>query len=83
MNAYHLHARVLENATGTPILSLFKVESLAESIMQLRPKNVDMCLKSCIVYTGDYADLQTCPYVSSATKEECKLPRYKQEGAKR
>jgi hypothetical protein len=74
VNAYNLHARVLENATDTPILSLYKVECLAESITQLHPEKVNMCLKSCIAYTGDYADLQTCPYGSSATKEECKLP---------
>ena len=83
VNTYNLHAAVLENATGTSILSLYKVECLAESITKLYPKNVDMCLKSCIAYTGDYANLQSCPYVLSTTKKECQLPRYKGEGAKR
>ena len=75
INAYNLHAKVLENATGILILSLYKVKGLAESITQLYPKHIDMCPKSCIVYTRDYADLQSCSYISSTTKAECKLPQ--------
>jgi hypothetical protein len=75
--AYEFHARVLENATKIPILSLYKVERLAEALTDLQPRKVDMCIKSCIAYTGKYAQLEACPYISSATKSPCNLPRFK------
>lgn len=75
--AYELHARVLENATKIPILSLYKVERLAEALTDLQPQKVDMCIKSCIAYTGKYAHLEACPYISSGTKLPCNLPRFK------
>lgn len=76
VKAYTLHASVLAEATGTEILSLYKVEALAESITRLHPRSIDICPKSCIAYTGKYSHLDKCPYISSATRKECNTPRY-------
>lgn len=76
VKAYNYHASVLAEATGIEILSLYKVESLAESLTGLHPCDIDMCPKSCIAYTGKYSQLKKCEYISSATKERCDTPRY-------
>lgn len=52
--AYHLHSEILQNATGTEILSLFRVKRLAEQLTNLKPIKYDMCPNSHIAYTGTY-----------------------------
>ena len=61
--AYKLHAKVLQKATQTEILSLHSVKKLAMNLSGLKPKKIDMCPKSCMAYTGDYIGLSSCCYV--------------------
>ncbi len=48
VKAYKFHAKVLGDATGLSILSLFRVQRLAMCLTRLTPRKVDMCLNSCI-----------------------------------
>jgi len=82
VKAYKLHSKVLEDATGTTILSLFRVQSLAKRLTRLTPQTVDMCLNSCIAYTGEYAGLNACPYIPTSATIACGAARYKQIGVK-
>lgn len=82
MKAYKLHAKVLGDATGIAIFSLFRVQSLAMQLTRLTPRKVDMCLNSCIAYTGDYAGLDACPYIPASATIACGAARYKQMGVK-
>lgn len=78
VKAYKLHAKVLGDATGQSILSLFRVQRLATSLTRLTPRKVDMCPNSCIAYTGEYAGLNACPYISTSSTKACGAARYKQ-----
>jgi len=81
VKAYSLHAAVLQNATNVEILSLYKVQQLAEFLTRLSPRRIDMCPKSCIAYTGKYSNLSKCPYISTSTKTTCDEPRFKRKGS--
>ncbi|KAI9431378.1 hypothetical protein H4582DRAFT_1782979, partial [Lactarius indigo] len=48
VKAYKLHAQVLQEATGTEILSLYMVRKLAIELTGLSSQLVDMCPKSCM-----------------------------------
>ena len=82
VKAYKLHAKVLEDATGLSILSLFRVQRLATRLTNLIPRKVDMCLNSCIAYTGEYAGLDACPYIATSATKACGAARYKQTGGR-
>jgi hypothetical protein len=58
--AYKLHAEVLQSASDVEILSLKSVQKLAATLTDLRPLQIDMCPKSCLAYTGEFADLESC-----------------------
>ncbi|KAF9455907.1 hypothetical protein BDZ94DRAFT_1354618, partial [Collybia nuda] len=73
---YKGYRAVIVQATNTEILSLYKVVKLALDKTHLFPIVVDMCPKSCIAYTGDYAHLNCCPYIRGGVL--CKTPRYRQ-----
>jgi len=73
--AYNLHAKVLENATKSEILSLTAVKKLAMNLSGLRPHKIDVCPNSCIAYTGANEGLTHCPYIKD--KKMCGEPRYK------
>lgn len=75
VQAYDLHAAVLQKATGEEILSLYSVKKLASDLTELKCWKEDMCPSSCIAYTGKYKDLDSCPYVHK--KAKCGKPRYK------
>jgi hypothetical protein len=79
VRAYNEHRSVLEDASGTEIMSLYRVRGFAEQIANIQPHKVDMCPKSCIAYTGDHAGLTECPYVRSGSKVPCGEQRYKEE----
>ncbi|KZP23691.1 hypothetical protein FIBSPDRAFT_737186, partial [Athelia psychrophila] len=80
--AYKLHAKVLEEATGETILSLHMARKLASRITELTPAKVDICPFSCIAYTGEFADMTSCPHIRD--KKICGASRYKpvSEGSK-
>ena len=80
VKAYKFHAKVLGDATGLSILSLFHVQALAMRLTKLTPQKVDMCLNSCIAYTGEYAGLNACPYIPTSATKACGAARYKQMG---
>ena len=75
VEAYRLHASVLETATETPILSVHMARKLATDITGLHAVQVDMCPNSCIAYTGSYKDLDNCPFQRERNRI-CGLPRY-------
>ena len=75
VKAYNLHAGVLEKASGVKILSLYAVKRLAQELVDLKPKYVDICRSSCIAYTGAYKNLTTCPYIHN--KNPCGKARYR------
>ena len=73
--AYNLHAKVLEDATKSEILSLKEVKKLAMNLTGLRPHKIDICPNSCIAYTGVNEGLTHCPHIKD--KNMCGEPRYK------
>jgi hypothetical protein len=63
VKAYKLHAQVLQNATGTEIIALPSARKLAINLTDLRPSKVDICPHSCIAFTGEFQEMEYCPYV--------------------
>lgn len=76
VQAYNLHAQVLQEATGNDILSLYMVQKLAIELTGLSSKLVDMCPKSCMAFTGEFKDLHSCIYVRDKCLGACGQPRY-------
>lgn len=76
VEAYTMHAEVLSCASKMVILSLREVKKLAQSLVNFRPQNIDMCPRSCIAYTGKYQELVRCPYIPSGKNIPCNEPRY-------
>ncbi|EDQ98532.1 uncharacterized protein LACBIDRAFT_299512 [Laccaria bicolor S238N-H82] len=77
VKGYKYHATVLQSNLDTEILSLHQVKKLSQRLTGFYPKKVDMCPKSCIAYTGEYKDLDKCPYTFSQAKEPCGMAHYK------
>jgi hypothetical protein len=73
--AYKLHAQVLQNSTQEEILSLYSVRKLAKQLTELWPNQIDMCPRSCMAYTGKFAELESCIYVRGG--KICGESRYK------
>ena len=61
--AYNLHAKVYQHTSGEEILSLGSVRNLAATLTDLKPLHIDMCSKTCLAYTGDFANLEFCPRI--------------------
>ena len=76
IQAYKLHATVLEKATRTKIFSLNQVKKLAQALTKFTPQKIDMCPRSCIAYTGKYKGLDKCPYFHPKAKVYCYEKRY-------
>jgi hypothetical protein len=76
VKAYSLHAQVLQQATGTEILSLYMVRKLAMDRTGLLSQLVDMCPKSCMAFTGEFKDLCSCTYIRDKRHGPCGQPRY-------
>ena len=79
IKAYTAHAAVLQEATETTILSLYKARKLAAELTGLEPIKVDMCPSSCIAYAGEYKDQTTCTFIRKG-KTPCGKARYKSSG---
>lgn len=77
VKAYKLHAKVLQDASHIEIQSLYLARKLAVQITGLVPNNVDICPRSCIAYTGEFAALDACPFVREREREPCGQARYK------
>ncbi|KDQ49045.1 hypothetical protein JAAARDRAFT_93403, partial [Jaapia argillacea MUCL 33604] len=77
VKAYKAHGNNLSHpdAAGTDILSLYSVRKLAVDLTGLKATQVDICPNSCIAYTGEYENLEFCPYICGKTV--CGLARYK------
>lgn len=81
VKAYGFHAQVLQEATGIEILSLYMVRKLAMVLTGLSSQLVDMCPKSCMAFTGEFKDLNSCIYVrDKRCNEPCGQPRYDMKG---
>ena len=80
VKAYSLHAQVLQEATGTDILSLYMVRKLAIKLTGLSSQLVDMCPRSCMAFTGQYKDLNSCIYIRDKHLGPCGQPRYDKKG---
>jgi len=76
VKAYSSHAKVLEEATGTKILSLYAARKLTERLTGLSPSFIDMCPRSCMAYTGDFQSQTFCTH--SHDGKICNEPRYQQ-----
>lgn len=46
-----------------PILSLYLVQRLTESLIDFHPTLVNMCIRSCQAYTGAYTRERNCSYI--------------------
>lgn len=77
IQAYKLHAAVLEKAMKTKIMPIEQVKKLAQALTKFVPHMIDMCPRSCIAYTGDYAALENCPYIHGGVKTPCNESRYR------
>jgi hypothetical protein len=62
------HSSILERHPDNPILSFHKVKQIIEELTGIISIIHDMCVNSCLAYTGPFSDLLTCPY--------CNEPRY-------
>ena len=76
VKAYSAHAQVLQQYTGIEILSLYLARKLAAEVTGLSCQMVDMCPKSCMAFTGDFKDLQSCIYIRDKKSGPCGQPRY-------
>ncbi|KAF8265215.1 hypothetical protein EI94DRAFT_1860520 [Lactarius quietus] len=83
VKAYSLHAEVLQMATNIEILSLYMVRKLALKLSGLSSQMVDMCPKSCMAFTGEFKDLQSCIYVHDKRLGPCGQPRFDKKGLPR
>ena len=79
IQAFNLHREVLTSTSGLKILSLYKAQKLAIKLTDFHANMVDMCPNSCIAYTGQYRDLEKCPFhiKSLGVNKICDSPRYK------
>ena len=74
VKVYNAHAQVLTEATQVAILSLYKARKLATKLTGIKPCFVDMCPKSCMVFTGKFQSQSTCSY--SHNGKVCNEPCY-------
>jgi hypothetical protein len=82
VKAYKLHAEVLREATGMEIISLYMARKLAIELTGLSSQLVDMCPKSCMAFTGEFKDLQSCIYARDK-RHVCGQPHYDKKGRPR
>lgn len=59
------------------IMSYYKVKTLLQKLSRVVPLIHDMCIKSCIGFTGPYKDLESCPHCGKHryTKVSGSIPR--------
>ena len=55
------------------ILSYYKAKRLVENLTGIMPIIHDMCIKSCLGFTGPYAEEETCPTCGESRYEENEL----------
>ncbi|THH01861.1 hypothetical protein EW026_g929 [Hermanssonia centrifuga] len=67
---YNLVRNAVSRSHGIVMLTLHQVKRAVEDISGVRAVYDDMCINSCIAYTGPFAQLITCP--------TCNEPRYDQ-----
>jgi Transposase family tnp2 len=65
---------IINAANGTSISIYLLMRSL-KNIVSIKPIWVDMCIKSCCAFTGNFKTLDKCPY--------CSTSRYQEEGQSR
>jgi hypothetical protein len=82
VKAYKLHAEVLREATGMEIISLYMARKFAIELTGLSSQLVDMCPKSCMAFTGEFKDLQSCIYIHDK-RHVCGQPCYDKKGCPR
>ncbi len=83
VKAYNLHAKVLKEAMGTEILSLYMVRKPAMELTGLSPQLVDMCSKSCMANIEKFKDDQFCTYIHDKHLGKCNELCYNKKGQPR
>ncbi|RDX40597.1 hypothetical protein OH76DRAFT_1459464 [Lentinus brumalis] len=63
---------IKEHSPHIEMMSLAQVNSTLDKLTGVLEVRDDMCVNSCLAYTGPFQDLQECPY--------CQEPRYKPLG---
>jgi hypothetical protein len=63
-------AAILRRWPSSNLLTYYKVKCLVAELSGVEPIVHDMCVKSCVAYTGPFLDLDACPL--------CSEPRYDQ-----
>jgi len=68
-----VHEAILERHPEDKVLSLYQVKWLLTELTGVASIKSDMCINSCVAYTGPFEELTHCPY------PECQEPCYDQE----
>ena len=75
---YATHRSILQrNSPELNILSYAQVKKLVSDLSGIVTWKHDMCVRSCVGFTGPYADLEECPH------PDCGEPRYDQAALKK
>ncbi|RXW18636.1 hypothetical protein EST38_g7230 [Candolleomyces aberdarensis] len=66
------HFIIWKKTSGTVLAYKLYVRKLAARLTNFTPIHISMCPRSCIAYTGEYKDLDKCPYIIPASKNQKK-----------
>ncbi len=70
---YNLMQGAVLRSHGISMLSLHQVKRAVQDISGVRAVYDDMCLNSCVAYTGPYTNHQICPVCSEQRYDQLKL----------
>ena len=65
---------IITASNGTSISTYILIKSLKDMV-SLKPIWVDMCIKSCCAFTGNFKTLDKCPYCSTTRYQEGRQSR--------
>ena len=69
-DTYESHCAFILKHFGTDLPSYYKVKRLVSDLTGIESLVRDMCINSCLAYTGPFSELDACPI--------CSEPRYDQ-----
>ncbi|KAK0430282.1 hypothetical protein EV421DRAFT_1913079 [Armillaria borealis] len=55
-------AAIMHHFAGVKVHSFYKAKKLLNTVSGVAPEAHDMCIKSCVGFTGPFAGLEICPY---------------------
>lgn len=73
---------IMERHPETKILSYYLVKKLAADMTGISSISDDMCVNSCLAFTGPFKNLDHCPTCNEARRDAREKPRVSPEGAK-